>query len=353
MPAVAIVAVAFLAGCKDDAAPAPEIRPVRTTMVARRSIAEPIVLTGQIRAQNEVSLAFRIDGRLIERLVNVGDQVSSGQVVAVLDTQIQQNAVRSTQANLVAAQGVLVQTRNEFERQRALLAKGFATRARFDQAQQALQTAQAQLDASQAQLRTTQEQLSYTRLEADAAGVVTAKGAEPGEVVRAGQMILQVARQGGLDAVFDVPAQIIRTGPRDPVVQIWLADDVSVTTTGRVREVAPSADSAARTFQVKVELTHPPEAMLLGATVVGRVDINAAPAIDVPATSLTEAHGKPAVWVVNSADQTVALRNVDVLRYDPSDVIVLHGLETGDIVVTAGVQALRPGQRVRLLGDAS
>jgi membrane fusion protein, multidrug efflux system len=350
----AMLAVAMLlAGCQEPAPPPPEARPVRTVTVERRAGGEPVSLTGQIRAQDEVSLAFRIDGRMLERRVNIGDRVRAGQLVARLDPLIQQNAFRSAQANLSAAQGQLTEARNTFERQQALVEKGFTTRARFDQAQQALQTAQANVDSTQAQLRNAQEQLGYTDLYVDADGTVTDKGAEPGEVVRAGQMIVKVARQGGRDAVFDVPAQLIRTGPRDPVVQIALTEDPSVRTTGRVREVAPQADPTTRTFQVKVGLTKPPEAMRLGATVTGTIQLGSAPVIEVPASALTEASGRPAVWVVDPTSQTVALRNIDVARYEPSSVVVSQGLEAGEIVVTAGVHALRPGQKVRLLGATS
>jgi RND family efflux transporter MFP subunit len=300
-----------------------------------------------------VSLAFRIDGRMLDRRVNIGDRVRAGQLVARLDPLIQQNAFRSAQANLSAAQGQLTEARNTFERQQALVEKGFTTRARFDQAQQALQTAQANVDSTQAQLRNAQEQLGYTDLYVDADGTVTDKGAEPGEVVRAGQMIVKVARQGGRDAVFDVPAQLIRTGPRDPVVQIALTEDPSVRTTGRVREVAPQADPTTRTFQVKVGLTKPPEAMRLGATVTGTIQLGSAPLIEVPASALTEASGRPAVWLVDPTSQTVALRNIDVARYEPNSIVVSQGLEAGEIVVTAGVHALRPGQKVRLLGATS
>ena len=177
-PIATIMAIAAsLAGCQEQAKPAPDVRPVRTVTVERRSIEEPFALTGQIRAQDEVSLAFRIDGRMIERRINVGDRVRPGQVIARLDPQNQQNALRSAQANVSAAQGQFVQARNNFERQQALLAKGFTTRVQYDQALQTLQTTQAQVDSTQAQLRTAQDQLSYTELQADAAGVVTQKGA--------------------------------------------------------------------------------------------------------------------------------------------------------------------------------
>ncbi|HUL06355.1 MAG TPA: efflux RND transporter periplasmic adaptor subunit, partial [Candidatus Acidoferrum sp.] len=220
----------------------------------------------------------------------------------------------------------------------------------FDDTQQALVAAQAGVDAAQAHMRIAQDQLSYTELVADAPGAVTAVGAEPGEVVRAGQMVVRLARQGGRDAVFDAPEELIRTGPRDPVVEIVLTDDPQVRATGRVREVAPQADPVTRTFQVKVGIIDPPEAMRLGSTITGSIKLSAPPGVEVPASVLTEANGRPAVWVVDPQTLTVSLRNVDVLRYDPATVIISEGLETGEIVVTAGVQTLRPGQKVRLLG---
>jgi len=341
-----------LAGCHKPAAPAAEARPVRTVTVERLAEGETVSLTGQIRAKDQASLAFRLDGRMIERLVNVGDVVKAGQVVARLDPQNQENALRSAQASVASAEAVLTQARLAFGRQQELLKDGWTPRARYDEAQQALATAQAQFDSARAQLRTAQNQQSYTVLLADAPGAVTTVGAEPGEVVRAGQMVVQLARQAGRDAVFDVSEQIIRTGPRDPVVEIALGDDPRVTATGRVREVAPQADAATRTFQVKVGIIDPPEAMRLGSTVIGSVKLAAPPGVEIPAGTLTQADGRPAVWVVDAQSQTVSLRNVDILRHDPASVVIAQGLEAGEQVVTAGVQTLHPGQKVRLLGAA-
>ena len=201
--------------------------------------------------------------------------LNGGQVVARLDPQIQQNALRSAEANLASAEAALTQARLTFARQQELLKGGWTPRANFDEAQQKLLTAEAQVDSAQAQVRIAQEQQSYTVLFADAPGAVTAVGAEPGEVVHAGQMIVQLARQGGRDAVFDVPEQLIRTGPRDPVVEIALTNDPQVKATGRVREIAPQADAATRTFQVKVGIIDPPEAMRLGSTVTGSIQLSA------------------------------------------------------------------------------
>jgi membrane fusion protein, multidrug efflux system len=349
----AALIAAILAGCEKPTPPGVQARPVRTVTVERRDAGEVVSLTGQVRAKDQVNLAFRLDGRMIERLVNVGDVLTAGQIVARLDPQNQQNALRSAQDNLASAEAVLTQARPAFWRQQVLLQDGFTPRAKFDAAQQELATAQAQVDSLQAQVRIAQDQLGYTVLSADAPGVMTAKGAEPGEVVRAGQMIVQIARQDGRDAVFDVPEQLIRTGPRDPLVEIALTNDPQVKATGQVREVAPEADATTRTYQVKVGITDPPATMELGATVTGHITLAAPPGVELPASALTEANASPAVWVVDPRSLTVSLRKVDVLRYDPATVVISHGLETGDLVVTAGVQTLRPDQKVRLLADAS
>jgi RND family efflux transporter MFP subunit len=348
----AVLIAASLAGCDRKPPQVVQVRPVRTVIVEHGADGETVSLTGQVRAKDQASLAFRLDGRMTGRPVNVGDVLKAGEIVAELDPQNQQNALRTAQANLASAEAALTQARLTFGRQRQLLAGGWTPQAKFDEAQQALLGAAAQVDAAHAQVAIAQDQLSYTVLLADAPGVVTAKGAEPGEVVRAGEMIVNVARQGGRDAVFDVSEQIIRTGPRDPVVQIALTNDPSVRATGRVREVSPQADPTTRTFQVKVGIIDPPKAMELGSTVTGSIGLPAPSGLLVPPGALTEADGRPAVWVVDPKSQTVSLRNVDVSRYDPADVVVSQGLDAGEIVVTAGVQTLHPGQAVRLLGGA-
>jgi RND family efflux transporter MFP subunit len=344
---------ATLSGCNEKEAHDPQARPVRTVTIESGAAGETASLTGQIRAKDEVSLAFRIDGRMLDRPVNVGDVLKPGQLVGRLDPKDQQDALRKAQAELASAEAALTQARLTFGRQQELVKDGWTPRAKFDEAQQALLTAQAQVEAARAQVQIAQNQLSYTALFADAAGAVTVKGAEPGEVVRAGQMIVKLARQGGRDAVFDVPEQIIRNGPSDPLVHLVLTNDPTVRATGRVREVAPQADPTTRTWQVKVGIIDPPPAMALGSTVTGSIKLQAPAGVEVPPSALTQANGRPAVWVVDPASHTVSLRDVDVARYDPASVVIAQGLEPGDVVVTAGAQVLRPGQKVRLLGAAS
>ena len=349
---ILIAAAALLAGCEQQVPAAkPEVRPVRALTVEKRAAGEPVILTGRIEAEDEVNLAFRISGRVLNSDLNTGDQVKAGQVVARLESQNELNALRAAQANLAAAQGQLVQALNHFERQDTLLKQGWTTRANHDQAMQARQTAQSAVDAAEAQLKAAHDMVDFTELKADAPGVVTSTGARAGEVVQAGQMIIKLARKDGRDAVFDVPAQVIRTAPADPEIAVTLTDNPSVVAQGRVREVAPQANPATRTFEVKVGLTAPPPAMRLGTTVTGRMETEALAAIEIPATALTKFNRQPAVWVVDPASRTVSIRNVDVLRYGQAMVALSGGLDAGETIVTAGVQALHPGQMVRLLGS--
>jgi RND family efflux transporter MFP subunit len=346
-----ILVVFVIAACnKKSELAVPEIRPVRTVVAAPREFGETVVLTGHIAAETEASLGFRIAGRVIERDVHVGDHVDGGQILAKLDPQDELGALRSAEATEAAAKARLTQSRDAFERQRQLLASGHTPRATFDQAQEAFQAAQAGLDDAQARRANQELRVSWTTLHADAPGTVSATGAEQGEVVQAGQTIVRIARRDGRDAVFDVPGRLLREAPSDPDVTVRLADDPSVAALGRVRQVGTQADPATRTFEVKVGLTDPPAEMRLGSSVTGTIELKSDPVIAIPAAALTDLKGQPAVWIVDPENLTVSLKNITTLRFDPDTVIVGDGVKTGDIVVTAGVHALHPGQKVRLLG---
>jgi len=329
----------------------PDIRPVQTIVAARHAEGEAVSLTGHIRARTEENLAFRIDGRMIARLVDVGQLVQKDQAIAQLDPQPERDALRAAKAKLAAAQAALHEASNNMERKQTLVQDGWATRVQFDAAQRTFLSAKADVDAAAAQLHNAEDQLGYTNLLADASGSVIATGAEAGEVVRAGQTIIAVAHDDGADAVFDVPATLMRQVSPDAIISITLTDDPSAHTVGQVREVAPQADPVTRSYRVKVGLTERPDAMRLGATVSGQTRMLAASGIKLPATALTMADSKPAVWVVDPASHEVSLRSVDLQRQDSSSIVVTGGLDGGELVVTAGVHALRPGQKIRLAGE--
>lgn len=347
---LAAAALLALAGCdRAPEAPEAEARPVRTIVVSNRTTGDSVALTGHIEAEKQATYAFRIGGRMIERLVNVGDTIAPGQVLARLDPQNEQNALRSAEAAVAAAQANLNHASNALDRQRQLLARGTVSRAAYEQAERAFLAAGSELDNAEAQHKIAEDRLDFTELRATDAGTVIERRAEQGEVVQAGQAIFEVARQDGRDAVFDVPAQLLSTVPADPEVTVTLVDNAAVTAVGHVREIAPQADPVTRNFRVRVGLVEPPEAMRLGTTVTGRVTLDTGPVIEIPATALTRLDGSPAVWVVDPKALTVALRKIDVLSFSPAAVTVAEGLAPDEIIVTAGVQALHPGQAVRLL----
>jgi membrane fusion protein, multidrug efflux system len=347
--ALAILSVTLLVGCDgEEAEQAADIRPVRVVIADESTAGETVSLAGTVESQTSVDLAFRIGGRITERLVEVGDAVAPGQVVARLDPEDERSALRAAEANARAAAGQLTEARVNYDRQRQLFERGIAAQAAFDRAEQVLQTAQSAYEATEAQVALARSRLSDTELVADAPGVVTATGANVGEVVQAGRPIVQVARDDGRDAVFDVPETLLTRSPPDPLVTVTLSLDRNVSAEGRVREVAPQADAVTGTFRVRVGLIDPPAAMRLGSTVSGRITIGGRGGIELPSTALTSVDGQPAVWIVDPGTMEVALRPIGVASFGPASVTVTDGVEPGEMVVTAGVQALRPGQVVRL-----
>ena len=365
---LALCAVLLLSACQRAVeAPAPEIRPVRAITVEPRSNAGIVALTGTVQAQTEINESFRIDGRLIERTVDIGDSVKPGQLIARLDPENEESGLQAARAGMAAARARLGEAQTNFTRMRDLIVESAVSRAQYDQAEAALKTAEAGVLTAQEQINLSQNRLSYTRLVSNVSGVVTARGPEPGEVVSAGRMIIQVARDGAREAVFDVPAQIKNSAPMNPRIvvttnkpgtpaadvskdiNVALAMDPGVSAIGRVREVSPRADPVTGTFAVRVRLIDPPPGMLLGSTVTGRMQMPGALAIQVPATALMRAEGRTSVWVFDKASGTVSLRTIVLGAADANNVQVASGLKAGEVVVTAGTQALRPGQKVRLL----
>jgi len=350
--AVACAAV-FLAACKPVAEPPPpEVRPVRTMTVMKLEAGQTVSLTGTVQAQTEVNYAFRIDGRMIERPVRVGEALRPGQLIARLDASNEESALASARAQLASAQAQAVEQRNNLNRQRDLLAQRFISQAAYDRFAANAQSADASVVSARSQVELAQNRVSYTRLVADAPGTVAAVGAEPGEVVAAGRMIVQAARKEGRDAVFDVPAQVKDRAPANPEITVTLSGDPNVTAKGRVREVSPRADPVTGTFKVRVGLIDPPAGLRLGSTVTGTMRMDTAAAIEIPGSALARAGGQSAVWIVDPKTNTVMQRPIRVAGHDAERVVVAEGLEPGDIIVTAGVQALHSGQKVRLLGAA-
>ena len=353
--AAALAACVTLPACQrtaEDTAE-PVARPVHALTIEKQNAGDVVVLSGRIAAEDETAVAFRIPGRMIDRPVNVGDRVRKGQVLARLEQMNERNQLLAAQAALNAARAELVRSRDALQRQQSLIDEGFTTRANLDTAMAAFRSGEAQVKSAQAQVQMAEDLVGFTVLAAEYDGYVTARGAEPGEVVQGGQMVLRIARSGGTDAVFEVPPQVLRAASRDVPVEVALTEDPAVRATGRVREVSPQANPITGTFTVRVGLDDPPMGMLLGSVVSGRIKLASDRLVVIPSSALMTSGGNPAIWVVDRATSTVALRNITILRHEPDSVVVGDGLAPGDTVVTAGVQALRPGQKVRLLNEAS
>jgi RND family efflux transporter MFP subunit len=343
----------LLAACGNDApAPLPP-RPVKTLVVELAAVSDIGSVTGEIRARTETDLGFRIGGKLRERLVDLGAIVAREDVLARLDDTNEINSVRIAESQVTAATAELQDAQGAETRQRTLLSRGYTTQATYDSAARRFKTAQANGSSAETSLKDARERLGYTVLHADALGVITAVGAQPGQVVSAGQMVVRLARTGEKEAVFNVAEQMFRTVPRDPSVEVALLSDPSIKVLGRVREIAPAADPVTRTFTVRIALQDPPEDLRLGSAVVGRVVLEAHEVAILPPASLFKDNDKPAVWLFDAATSTVNLKQVTVLRFENDRVLVSGGLANGDRIVVAGVQKLRPGMTVRLIAGAA
>jgi RND family efflux transporter MFP subunit len=347
-----LVLISALSACKkQETAATPDMRPVRTVTVEPKEAGETLSLTGEIQPRYQADLGFRVNGKILDRPVDVGTQVKKGDLLARLDPQQYRQDLEVAKAEVAKADAEVTRSRAQEYRQRELLKNGHTTQVAYDQALKTFKTAQAQADAVRAKQVQASENLGYTDLRADSDGVISAIGADPGQVVSAGQMVVRLAQPGEREAVFNVAESTFKSPPKNPTVEVKLVSNPDIKAEGKVRYVSPQADPTTRTFTVRVSLADAPQQMRLGANVVGSVTVDEGRVVTIPGSALFQKDGQPAVWLV-SKDGTVQLKPVTVDRYQGDAVVVGGGLAQGDVVVTAGVQKLLPGQKVSLL-DAS
>lgn len=344
--AIALLA-APLAGCNNGSAGSNKpVAFVRTEIVRPRDHQRSVTQTGEVQARYRADLSFRVSGRVIERFVDVGFHVEPGQVLARIDPAEQQADVDAASAAVIAAESQLRVARATFERQKTLIAKGFTTSTAFDNAQAGLRIAEGTLDSAKAQLGTAKDALGYTELRAGAAGLITARGLEIGQVVQAAQSVFTLAQDGDRDAVFDVDESIFLGDFESGQVSLTLVSDPNVTAVGQVREVSPALDPKSSTVRVKVAIQNPPAGMTLGSAVAGTVKRKAVSQIALPWTALMAIGSKPAAWIVDPATNTVSLKPVSISGYEAGTVLISSGLEPGARVVVDGGKLLSSGQRV-------
>ena len=291
-------------------------------------------------------VGFEVGGRLTSREVDVGAVVKKGQRLARLSAIDYQNKMAAAEADLTAAKAAVAQAAPQEERYRILIANGHTTRPIYENAVKALQSAEAQVQSAEANLRIARNQLSYTELRAPDDGVVTSTAADPGQVVAAGQKVVEISRSSEREAVFAVASEHVAHAKAGHARQGVGPGPAEIAVIGSLRQISPEADSTTGTYEVKVALPSPPPEMRLGAVVVGRAETEGPEVISVPSNALLQSGDGPQVWVV-AEDGTVHRRAIELLEFSADSVVVSRGLSAGEKVVTAGVNSLAEGQPVK------
>ena len=344
VPRLPLLILALLAA----ALPALAQPPLRVEFVRVESteLTFDAALTGAIQAKDSVDIGFRLGGRVTEVLVREGDRVTQGQALARTDPLQQEQALRVAQAAVASAEAAEAQARQALERADAMLNRGVGTRAALDAASQALSAASGGLAQARSALGQAQRALEDTVIRAPSNAIVTARRAEPGQIVGAAQAVISLASATGREAVFQTPdTPLLRDAIGAPVTLTGI-DFPDLHMTAHVTEIAPLVDPATGSVTVRAEIDNaPPTASLLGAAVRGAVHFPAGSGIAVPWTALTSVDGKPAVWRVDS-DNRVSLAPVQIERFANGTVILGAGIEPGQTVVGAGSQMLYPGRQV-------
>ncbi|RQW83742.1 MAG: efflux RND transporter periplasmic adaptor subunit [Methylococcus sp.] len=350
--ALLLLAILLAAGCSD---PSPSVTPPRPVLVVKVAASVPPTsasLAGEITPRRESALAFRIAGKLAARLVEVGDRVRKGQPIGRLDDANYRLATHNLQAQLAAAKADRDFTRADLERYQELLEQNVIAPPEFDRHQTAHTAARERVAALEAQLAQTANQLGYTELAAERDGVITAFTVEAGDVVVAGQPVARLAQLDEKEVTVSVPEQRIgEIRPGQPVqATLWSQGERRFR--AKIREIAPAADPATRTYRVKATLIEGLDLARLGMTATlwlpkPRV---ASPAI--PRSAVFTSHAepqKPKVWRVDTRTGTVGSTLVTLGRPLSGERIEVAGIAPGETIVSTGVHRLIEGQSVRIL----
>lgn len=352
LPALAAITAAtlFLAACNEKKAvevKAPE-RPVVVQTVKYEPMQPARSFVGTIRPRIEADLGFRVTGKVEKRLVNVGDVVKAGQVLATLDSIDLGLQKEQAEAELRAATGNRAQANAEFERITQLRKQGWSTAAELDKQRAALDEAEGRLLRSRHALTLAANAFAYAELKADSDGVVTATMAEPGQVLASGTPAFKVAKFGEKEAVIALPESLVdRARTASATATLW--SNASKSYPATLRELSPSADSASRTYQARFSLPDAGPEVDLGMTVTVTLKDKASDTVArLPLSALyNDGHG-PSVWVADRESGKLSLKPVEVASYDSREVLVKSGIADGEAVVTLGVQKLDAGQKVRI-----
>ncbi|MCK9510480.1 MAG: efflux RND transporter periplasmic adaptor subunit [Pigmentiphaga sp.] len=345
-----MVVLSLLACGKSEAPVAEAVRPVRTWVVQPQQVDAVGAFPGEVRPQVESPLGFRVSGKLIERLVQQGDDVMAGQLLARLDPQDLQLAESAARAQLSAAEVEAARTRGDFQRFSRLRESGFISSAEFDARKAAYDAAQASVEQARANLASRRNQSEYTALRADADGVVTGVDAEVGQVVSAGQPVVRVAQNKAKEVAFQLPESLVDTVRRIGVAKVDLWSGPSGMR-AELTEVAGRADPLTRVFAARVLLRDPPPSVRFGMSATVRFQQGLSePLVPVPLAALWREDGRTRVWVFDPEGGKVRSEPVDVVTVSDTQALLRTSLPPGAEIVTAGVHRLTEGQAVKRIG---
>ncbi|PBB70455.1 efflux transporter periplasmic adaptor subunit [Mesorhizobium sp. WSM4312] len=349
-----VVAALALAGCSQEKAEVKEIiRPVKVVEIAQAHDSRTLSYSGSVRARTESALAFRVNGKITERLVDIGQHVVPGDVLARIDPTDYDLSVKSAQAALDAAERQVETTELARKRAEQLFAKNFAPKSQLEQATLTHDQAVATRDSARSSLDQAKNQVGYTDLKADRDGIVTAVNADVGQVVGSGTPVVTVAVDGEKEVLIAVPEMEIAEFKPGKSVKAGFWSDSALALDGKVREVAGSADPQSRTFAVRVSLPNDPR-VLLGMT--ANIEASAAnekQLVSIPLSALAEKDSQSIVWTVDRDADTVHARPVKVAKFAADGVRVAEGLKPGDVVVAAGTQFMTENLKVKLAGGVA
>ena len=303
---------------------------------------------GTIKPRVETDIGFRVPGKIAKRLVEVGQTVEIGQPLATLDEVDLSLQAEQSVAELSAATGVLAQAAAAEGRANELRAKGWSTQAQLDQARASADEARARLNRAERSVNLTRNSLSYATLLADTRGVVTATLIDPGQVVAAGQTAVRVARFAEKEAVVAIPETLVGRA-KDGTASVSLWSEPGRRYAAKLREIAPNADPATRTYLAKFSLPDADDKVSLGMTATLTLsDVASERVARLPLSALFSQGANPSLYTVNDNGE-IALKPVKVKSYESNDVLITGGVEDGARVVTLGVQKLDPSQKVRIV----
>ena len=347
--------VLVFAGCNKPAEPAAPPRPTLTMLVGSAAGSSSMVLVGEVRARYEASQSFRISGKIMERKVDVGAQVKKGQLIARLDAIDMNLNAAAAMADVRAAEASHALAVAELERQRQLFAKKFISASALDIREAELKTSAARLAQVKAQANVSGNQTQYTNLTADRDGVITMIRAEPGQVVQAGEVVVQIANLKETEVLVAVPESRmaeVKVGTQ-VAIKMWASPDKIYA--GRVREIAPAAETATRAFNVRVSVMDADDRVKLGMTAGVKFiqqQAQQSAQLVIPLAALTEINGKKLVWVID-AENKAQPRTVTAGEFTEDGVLIASGLQAGERIAIAGVHTLVKGQPVKPVAKAT